>query len=542
MVIINKPPNTLMEISFDFTSVTEQINLLFNLPIHLMMLRLIVLGGWIPLSYFFLWMAVIVWKDYSNGQWLSKQKYVLLAIDVPRNNMQSPRAVENMFSFLLGAHSTFTLVETWWLGVSQLSFSFEIVSIEGYTQYLIRSPEKFRDLVEAAIFSQYPDAEITEVNDYAQEGPKTFPDDEWDIFGCEFYLPKNAGLPIKTYPKFEHQLGDPDTTFRDPMSSLMSLYAAMGKGEQLWYQIIAKPIDMFEWTKKGENEIKKILNEKIETPKNILDNIADFVLSIIDAMLDATGLTATSETKDADTTLRMMNLKPREKKQIEAIQEKVSKPAYDCKVRFIYLSKHEVKNKPKAVNGFVGFMKQYADMDLNNLKPDTKTTATSVSYFFVQSRLNERKRKIMSGYRSRSSWRGLLPFQLNTEELASLWHFPLETVTKAPMLYKVSSRKAEPPSSLPMEETYTSREEGVKELFWTGKEADGPAKRSGRIDESVFEAENVPQGLDPIFLTEKELRVKKSSKRETEPEFMRDAPAKQDTGSRGAPPGNLPFV
>jgi len=40
---------------------------------------------------------------------------------------------------------------------------------------------------------------------------------------------------------------------------------------------------------------------------------------------------------------------------------------------------------------------------------------------------------------------------LNTEELASLWHFPILTV-KAPLVKKTEAKKAEPPMSLPIGE------------------------------------------------------------------------------------------
>ncbi|NTU99066.1 hypothetical protein HGA64_03615 [Candidatus Falkowbacteria bacterium] len=41
---------------------------------------------------------------------------------------------------------------------------------------------------------------------------------------------------------------------------------------------------------------------------------------------------------------------------------------------------------------------------------------------------------------------------MNSEELATLWHFPIEHVVKAPMLQKASGRRAEAPMSLPVSE------------------------------------------------------------------------------------------
>jgi len=41
------------------------------------------------------------------------------------------------------------------------------------------------------------------------------------------------------------------------------------------------------------------------------------------------------------------------------------------------------------------------------------------------------------------------PFIMNTEELATIYHFPGE-VSKTPSLSRISAKKAEPPTNLPI--------------------------------------------------------------------------------------------
>ena len=231
-----------MDIVVDFTPIYD----FLALPFPIFMWRLFWLFGWIPVFITILWGLKEVWLFYVQNKWVGEQKKVFLAIDIPRGNEQSPRAVENLFAYIAGAHGNMNLIETYWIGEIQPSFSFEIVSIDGYTQFLIRSYEKFRNVVESAIYSQYPNAEITEINDYAAGMPRQFPDAEWDIFGMEFVPVKSEAYPIKTYEEFEHQFGEPETTFRDPMAALMDLFSSLRQGEQIWYQIIVKPIDMNE--------------------------------------------------------------------------------------------------------------------------------------------------------------------------------------------------------------------------------------------------------------------------------------------------------
>jgi hypothetical protein len=454
-----------VNIELDFTKVSE-----FLLqPSDVVLLSFMLNFGWIPILLVLLWGMKEIWLDFIATRWGMTHKFTLLAIDIPRNNVQSPKAVENLFTYIASTHKNLNLIEKYWIGVYQLSFSFEIVSIEGYTQFLIRTPIQFVNVIESAVYSQYPDAEITEVDDYVHDGlPTKFPDDEYDLWGAEFIQAKAPCYPIKTYVDFEHQYGkDPEAFFKDPMASLMDLYSSIGKGEQIWFQLLVTPIG-FEgevWSDIGDKEVSKILGESTKKKPGVLDFFIDTLMQVLSIFGDLFSFVAPIEKKEEkaeDDSFRMFNLKPKEKNQIEAIQNKLSKMGFDFKSRFIYLAKKEVMNKPKAL-GFVGYMKQFVNMDLNNLKPDMDITATSAHYFFTNYRLNQKKSKIIRAYKSRSTTLGRKKGKLNIEELATLWHFPIETVVKAPLIQKAPGRKAKPPISLPLEETKSVEE--VDELF-----------------------------------------------------------------------------
>ncbi len=487
-----------MNIVIDLTTISE----FFSQPFHIFMWRMFYTFGWIPISIALLWGFKEVWLFYRKTQWGDTHNFTLLAIDIPRGNEQSPKAVENMFAYLAGAHATLNLIEKYWEGRYQLAFSLEIVSIEGYTQFLIRTPAQSRDLVESAIYAQYPDAEITEVSDYTDSVPSTYPDDEYDVWGAEFIQKEPSAYPIKTYEDFEHQMGDPKVTYRDSMAALMDLTSSLKRGEQLWYQIILVPIG-FDWPEIGEKEISKILGEKVKSGDNLSDKFSDFFLKSLENFSEFIyklwGDIDDKKEEEKDEPLKMMNLKPREKKQVEAIQNKVSKIGFEFKIRLVYSAKKDVMNKPKAVNGFVGYMKQFASMDLNNLKPDMDITATSTSYFFKEKRLNRRKNNIVRGYKKRSPTIGRIKGIFNIEELATIWHFPFEPVVKAPMIQKASRRKAEPPMSLP-----------------TGAEIEG-----GELKEPIFEGEE---------FEDKDVTTTSPPQKE------------QKIHEVGAPPDNLPFA
>lgn len=491
-----------MDIVLDLSFLRE---MLYMDP-QILIWRVLLWFGWIPIAITLLWGFKEIWLVYRRGLWAKENAdSILLAIDIPRENRQSVKAVENLFTYIAGAHGSINLLEKYWDGKWQLYFSFEIVSIEGYTQFLVHTPVGFRDLVESAVYSQYPDAEITEVDDYTKGYPTRYPDENYDLWGAEFILAKNDMFPIKTYPEFEHQFGkEAEEYFRDPMAALMDLNSSLGPGEQLWYQMIVIPTG-FDWPKRGDKEISKILGEKTSSDKSFTDKMFAPFLSLFDSLSDSLlyllGVEMEPFPEKEDDSFNMMNLKPKESRQIEGIEAKTSKLGFECKIRMVYLAEKEVMRKNKVVNGFVGYMKQFNDMTLNNLKPDMDTTATAVAYFLKDQRLNGRKNRIINNYMTRSDT-GKYPFILNIEELATLWHFPNEAAVKAPLIQKSSGRKSDSPMNLPRQES-VNMDEG-----------------------ETYDQEEIPE-----FLREEDEEEEKKE----ENNFISD-------DNFGSPPNNLPTI
>lgn len=531
-----------MTITLDFSGIQE----LLTLPMGVALWRILFwYFGWLPIAIVMLWGLLQFWLFERRGAWEHHQKFILLAIDVPRNNTQSLMAVENMITYLAGGHGSFTLIEKWWDGKFQLGFSLEIVSIGGYIQFLIHTPAHFRNFVETGIYSQYPDAEIYEVEDYTKMAPNVFPDEDYDIWGSEFIQVTNEALPIKTYPQFEHDFGEKETKFRDPMTSLMDLMSSLRKGEQLWYQIILVPTGTA-WTA----EAKEYIDEKLGKSKHISkgNELADILLKWISDLSESIYHLwgdVEEHKSEKSTALKFHEMDPMQKAQIEAVHHKMIKMGFEVSIRMIYLSRKEVMNKPKVVNGFVGYIKQFNTNDLNALKPDTKMTMTSASYFFTKSRINEKKNSIMRGYKTRSEMIGRKPWILNVEELATLWHFPLDAVTKAPLIQRSPGRRIEPPMSLPFEESrkqtgfkdpifdsgYTIAEDGEEVAEATTEDGKKSPRPSSKKNPGFFDDEEEETGNT---IGEEETGTVVGEK-EVEEDI---APARKVAGEA---PDNLPF-
>ncbi|MBI5038064.1 MAG: hypothetical protein HZC01_05180 [Candidatus Kerfeldbacteria bacterium] len=407
-------------------------------------------GGWIVFICLLLW-GLWVWRlEHVRIKFEEELDYSLLAIDIPQMNELSPKAVEQIFAHLYAIKKRGNMVERYIEGYQQYSLSLEIVSIEGYIQFLIYTPSKFRDLIEAAMYAQYPDAEITEVEDYVDMLPKPMEleNSEWDIWGTEYKMTNKDCYPIRTYPMFEHSLSQ---RLLDPLASLMEILSRMGPGEHMWLQLLIEP-EGNHWREKGLHEINKLIGRKSEKhgvdlmyfPREVGKGLTE---SFTASFLPTTEMGEAGKKDSHDPPSLMQHLSPEEQEIVSAIGFKISKLGFRSKLRMIYGAPKGKLNKDKGVNAIHGAIFQFNTQNLNGFDVQKKTK-TSVDYF--KWREIGRKRRVLRAYRKRSIERGYHGYMLNTEELASLWHFPVKDV-KVSAVQHVDAKKGQPPISLPVE-------------------------------------------------------------------------------------------
>src|SRR3989338_6539517 len=159
----------------------------------------------LPLGLFFIWREFWLWG--LNRLWKKKQKWVLLELKIPRNILKTPKAMENVFSALHAIYSKKTgrddFEDQYCKGEDYQWITFELAGYAGGVHFYVRCPQVHRNLVESAIYSEYPDAEIVEAEDYTQLMPEVLPNETFDLWGQDFILSKENPYPIKTYEFFE---------------------------------------------------------------------------------------------------------------------------------------------------------------------------------------------------------------------------------------------------------------------------------------------------------------------------------------------------
>jgi len=423
-------------------------------------LLLLKAGGWFPVLIIMVKALSWAWLDERTGAFVARQKKVFLAIDVPKNNEQLPKAVENIFAHIQGAYSSATSKEKWIDGKFGPVFSFEIVSIGGYIQFVIMTWEKYRDVIEALVYSQYPEAEITEIEDYTKFAPQKWPSKTHLLFGAEFVLKNSSYFPIKTYPEFEEKLAG---EFKDPMASLMESLSKLLPEEQVWLQFIIQ-LEKQDWVKGADKVIKKLIGAKPPKAKEgFVDKLVEFPLTAMNIANDAIMGAVETKPKKEDKGARseMLFLSPGEKTMVEAVERKVSKIGHKSKIRFIYITPWEHVRTSTVIAFVRGALQQFTIHGSNSFSFDSHTI-TRRDYGFQKNGIyhwlslgfyktvNERQRINFRGYKNRSIWTGGKFITLNTEELATLWHFPVMQV-KAPLLKRTEAKRAEPPVGLPLE-------------------------------------------------------------------------------------------
>lgn len=123
-------------------------------------------GGWLLFIWGLLYVLYKMYRGEIEHQFVHSQEWIFLNIKVPKENTTSTLAVESIFGQMHALHSSLTFAQRYVEGKIQLWYSLEIVSLGGKISFIIRAPKKMRELVEASFYAQYPNAEITEVEDY----------------------------------------------------------------------------------------------------------------------------------------------------------------------------------------------------------------------------------------------------------------------------------------------------------------------------------------------------------------------------------------
>jgi hypothetical protein len=403
-----------------------------------LVLRILYYGAFVFVPLFLGILTWEFWIYYKRAQFFAKQEYILLEIKLPKEIPKSPKAMEFFINGLYTTLGEGNWFEKYWKGQVRGWFSLEIVSIDGGVHFFIWAKKGAKNQMEANLYSQYPGIEIYEVPDYTL--PVTYNSEVNNIWATEFDLTKPDAFPIKTYIDYGLDK-DPKEEYKvDPLTPLIEAMGSLGKGHQAWLQIIirahkaedkdpkgsGKLVDL-KWAKAAEEEIDKIIG-KVKGEKDKEGKL-----------IPGTGRPMTETEKDT----------------VTALARSISKTGFDVGMRLIYTAPKDIFNMGN-VGGLVGGIMHF-NSPLNGFKPARGASPKHKNFFLLWKDRNPKaidieKQDLLDAYKRRAYYHPPFhrpSFVLNTEELATLFHFP-GGVSATPTFSRIESRKAEAPANLPV--------------------------------------------------------------------------------------------
>lgn len=351
-------------------------------------------------------LAYLTWRNNRIIDAVKSTDSVLLVLEIPKANDKQELAAEQLFASLHGIlrdKSELKLNK----GVQE-HLSFEIASVNGQIRFYVWIPKNLRSFVEGQIYAQYPTVQINE----ADEDYVVHERDHSVMYTSEITLTDHEALPIKTFQSFEV----------DPLAGITGTLAKLDSGEEVWVQIIVRPI-ADEWHKQSERWISSI---RSGSPFGFLSGGSGgfgWLSGVLEALWKP-------PEGGAGTPAAAKELSDRDKTRIAEAEKKAAKLGYQVKLRIAYLGESQTNAKLQ-MQAIVGTFKQFNSTNLNGFKMTAPSFAKDDLMF----------------YKARSfADRG---FILNIEELASVFHLP-HTNVETPNIVWASSKTAEPPAKLPV--------------------------------------------------------------------------------------------
>ena len=350
----------------------------------------------------------------------------------------------------------------WWNGKKRVLYSFEIMSKGGIVSFVIHTRAFVSEAVTSAIYSFYPKAQVTEMDDYVYDFE--YDEETHDIFSVEWKFKEDNALPIKTYIEFQdlrQQVVALDKTKQQPIDPIASLYDFFGSisgDEQLWVQYVFRTQ---KYSRAAEEASGDPLVREYWKQQKLPEEIHDALVSLEKKVRGG-------REEGSDPVVLSMG-----EKRLQDIGARLAeKQALEVGIRSLYIGKQDVFTKSRVPP--LLSMYKLTDSSENAMAP-RGALLEDVSHIpaLEPSRLDQdaAKRQLLQLYRDRMFWfaPALREWQpsdvkrkvldgptlkrvanvMSTETLATLCHFPTGYI-QTPTVRRVLSTEVEPPENLPV--------------------------------------------------------------------------------------------
>lgn len=384
---------------------------------------------WLPLISFFLFYES--WISFVRYQFNRKQKRVTLEIILPQEVFKSPLAMELVLNQMNQTAGIDNHVQAWWDGKHPPTFGLELISTEGQVRICINTQAKFKNMIEAQLYAQYPGIEVRELPiDYVYEIPPDL--DGYSAFAFHYKLKKPDPYPIRTYIDYKLDDNPKEEEKIDPLSVTLESLGSLGPGEHMWLQFLIKANKGYDF-KSGSLSATADWKDEVKAElKNIISG-------------------AQKRGMSEDGTGNFTQLTEKERDNIKALERSVSKYAFNTYIRSIYVAKNDNFDGTK-IGSMSTIFRATDDIARNSIGIRWRT---ETDWPWWQDRGGKKtwrwKKEEVEDYKKRtytersSGDNGSI---LTVEELATLFHLPGKVVLN-PNVQRIGSLRSEAPGNLP---------------------------------------------------------------------------------------------
>jgi hypothetical protein len=422
---------------------------------------------WLFIIFLPLSLAILVfWRqEHFKRVNMANEQCVVLELRIPREIKKSARAMEQVLASMATLRSAAGNFKDHYVDGKVVQwFSLEIASFGSEIHFYIRVPAKFRNMVEAPLFSYYNDVEVVVVPDYITRLPQdtaSMYEAGQDLWGAEIVTTKDPAIPIRTYAAFETL--DEETQF-DPIATMLEVLAKLKPGEMFALQILIAPAPGNKWAPNAGGVLKVLRGEaKPSSGPTGLAGVGHAVREVAtEIVMMAEEVTGKPESRAAGART------PGETDLIKAVENNVSKPGFETLIRLIYTAPKDIFSSALVASGVTASFNQYSAVHMNSFAPNGAAgigVPKGFPYGWKAERAEHRKSRMLYNFRNREvppeTWMGKLftstlfssnfgsrRFGMNTESLATIFHPPTSAVLTAPHVRRMDSRKVGPAAGL----------------------------------------------------------------------------------------------
>ncbi|PIT90092.1 hypothetical protein COU23_00420 [Candidatus Kuenenbacteria bacterium CG10_big_fil_rev_8_21_14_0_10_36_11] len=401
---------------------------LFDNPIFIVGLFLLAI-------IFLILIIILIWRAWvrKNYKLPLELRSVILSVAVPKDAAgvgkketetgSNTAQIQEQISWAENLWSTFGAIkppkawQAWFYGRHD-EISLEIVAQNRLIYFYVVAPKYLEQFIEQQIQAQYPHAQIEIEEDYNIFAPSS------SVAAACLNLMKPDILSLKTYRKMEV----------DPLNSLTNSLSKLSDSEGAVIQIMIRPVAK-DWHKKGRKIVQEIMSGKKidDVLKKIpgrfwYDKAANQTLKSIGGLHSAF---LVSESKSKDELPKQPQLTPLDQETIKSIEEKVAKASMETNIRVVV----SAPDNSTATMNLRNILNSFGQYNIYEYGNGFKASGS------------KKIDKIISDIIHRRFSKNFL-MTLNTEELASVYHFPLPSCA-TPNIHWLGARRAPAPTNMP---------------------------------------------------------------------------------------------